>query len=269
MRDLATRREIIVCADANALAVEAADRIIAEAQSAISVRGRFLLVLSGGSTPEATYKLLAQPERKSRIDWSKTWLFFGDERCVPHNDSRSNYRLAANSLLEPLGIAHDHVQAIPTDVGTPATCAAEYERRLRAFFGTKVGCEFPHFDVVLLGLGDDGHTASLFPGKPTLDETSAWVTSSPPGVLPPPVNRVTLTFSVLNAARLAMFLVAGEKKAAIVRAVLEEDVDYRVHPAARVSPVDGDLAWVLDESAASLLNQKPETIAASAPRATR
>ena len=253
MTNKSAQREIVVCHDAESLAEEAAERIIAEAQSAISLRGRFTLVLSGGSTPQRTYQLLAQPARRSKIEWSRTWLFFGDERYVPHDDARSNYRMAVESLLAPIGIAADHVLAIPVDVGTPAQCAAEYERRLQRFFGLLAESGFPHFDLILLGLGDDGHTESLFPGKPALDENKAWVTWSPPGVLPPPVDRVTLTFPVLNAAREVMFLVAGEKKAAVVRELLEGNVDYHVRPAAGVKPADGMLIWMLDEAAANLL----------------
>jgi 6-phosphogluconolactonase len=256
MTNKSPQREIVVCHDAKALAEEAAERIIAEAQSAISVRGRFTLVLSGGSTPQRTYQLLAQPERRSKIDWSKTWLFFGDERCVPFDDPRSNFRMAAEALLKPLRIAADHVLAVPVEGGSPAQCAAEYERRLRKFFGAPAGDGFPHFDSILLGLGDDGHTASLFPGKPALGETEAWVAWSPPSVLPPPVDRVTLTFPVLNAAREVMFLVAGEKKAPVVREILEDRSDDHVHPAVGVKPTDGNLTWLLDEAAAKLLRQK-------------
>jgi 6-phosphogluconolactonase len=256
MTSMATDSEIVVSRDVEALSTEAAERIIAEAQSAISVRGRFTLVLSGGSTPERTYQLLAQPSRRSKIDWSKTWLFFGDERCVPHDDPRSNFRVAAEALLKPLRIAADHVLVVPVEAGSPAQCAAEYERRLRQFFGVPAGGAFPHFDVILLGLGDDGHTASLFPGKPALGETKAWVTWSPPGVLPPPVDRVTLTLPVLNTAREVMFLVAGEEKAPVVREILEDRSDYHVHPATGVKPKDGNLTWLLDETAAKLLRQK-------------
>ncbi len=265
MTSMATEREIVVFRDDVELAEEAADRIIAEAQSAISVRHRFVLVLSGGSTPERTFRLLAEPQRSSRIDWSRTWLFFGDERCVPHDDPRSNYRMAAESLLRPTGIAADHVFDIPTDAGSPADCAAEYQARLQEFFGVPSGGGFPHFDVILLGLGDDGHTASLFPGKPALDETKAWVTWSPPGVLPPPVDRVTLTFPVLNASRDIMFLVSGKKKSPVVREVLEGNSDFHTHPAASVRPKDGNLSWLLDEAAAQLLSEKHGANAAITP----
>jgi 6-phosphogluconolactonase len=251
--------EIVVLNDATALAENAADRIVHAAQAAISERGRFTLALSGGSTPGRLYRLLAQPEWKSRIDWLRTWLFFGDDRCVPYADDRSNYYLANETLLKPAQIDATHVLPIPV-AGTPAQNAAAYEATLRKFFTghdlLPLGSGFPQFDVILLGLGDDGHTASLFPGKPTLDETKGWVTWSPPGVLPPPVDRVTFTFPVLNAARAAMFFVSGAGKAEMVHEVLDDPPDRHKHPSSGVQPTNGKLIWLLDASAASLLNRK-------------
>jgi 6-phosphogluconolactonase len=257
--------EIVVRSDAAALAADAAERIIAAAKAAIAARGRFTLVLSGGSTPERTYKLLGQDAHGKQIDWSRTWLFFGDERCVPHDDPRSNYHLANESLLKPAGIGADRVVAIPTDSRSPAQSAAEYEAILRKFLDSKEakppasggsGGEFPAFDMILLGLGDDGHTASLFPGKPTLDEQVLWVTSSPPGILPPPVDRVTFTFPLINAARQVMFLVSGAAKATIVHEVLDNSPDVHKHPSSGVQPNHGKLIWLLDEPAASSLQRK-------------
>ncbi len=249
------QREIAVIRDPDALAAEAAHQIVTAAQAAIAERGRFTLVLSGGSTPERTYKLLAQPEWKSRIDWSRTWLFFGDERCVPHHDPRSNFHLASESLLKPGQVAADRVIAVRTNLGTPAQCATDYESQLKKFFANNSN-EPPQFDLILLGLGDDGHTASLFPGKPALGESKAWVTSSTPGVLPPPVDRVTLTFPVLNAARKALFLVSGSGKATIVREVLEQPCDIQKHPSCAVQPQSGLLTWLLDATAASQLTHQ-------------
>ncbi|MCC7085642.1 MAG: 6-phosphogluconolactonase [Pirellulales bacterium] len=248
----AQQREIVMVADADALAAEAARRIVVAANSAIAARGRFSMALSGGSTPERTYKLLAQPDWRSRIDWMRTWLFFGDERCVPHNDSRSNYHLARESLLKPAKIAADRVEAVRTDLATPALCAADYELRLKRLF-EEPNRQPARLDLILLGLGDDGHTASLFPGKPSLAETKAWVTWSPPGVLPPPVDRVTLTFPVINSAREAMFLVSGARKATIVHEVLKGRSDIEKLPSMGVRPINGKLVWLLDKPAASKL----------------
>jgi 6-phosphogluconolactonase len=255
--------EIEVCDNATVLAALAADRIVAAAQSAITQRGRFTLVLSGGSTPERTYRLLGQDPRRELIDWSRTWFFFGDERCVPPDDPRSNFNLANEALLKPARIAPDHVFAVPMDNRSPAESAAAYEATLRTFFNlpappthSSSPRNLPAFDLILLGLGDDGHTASLFPGKPTLDEKNAWVTWSPPGVLPPPVDRVTFTFPLINAAQEAMILISGEAKAAIVHDVLDSPPNVHKHPASGVRPVTGKLTWLLDEPAAKLLTCK-------------
>ncbi|HZZ27356.1 MAG TPA: 6-phosphogluconolactonase [Pirellulales bacterium] len=248
--------EVLISTDATRLAAKAAELIAVAAKSAIARNNRFTLVLSGGSTPERTYKLLPQAEAHSQIDWSRTWLFFGDERCVPHDDSRSNYRLAADSLLQPARIDPQHVLPINTAVGTPAECAESYAASLRQFFGYNSpgtdAVSFPSFDLILLGLGDDGHTASLFPGKPSLDDKTHWVTWSPPGVLPPPVDRVTFTFPLINAARQVMFLVSGDSKAKIVQDVIEGPADPKRFPSSGVKPIQS-LTWLLDEPAARLL----------------
>jgi 6-phosphogluconolactonase len=263
----AGRVEMVVASDAAALATDAADRIVAAAAAAITARGRFTLALSGGSTPERTYRLLGQNPRRSQIDWSRTWLFFGDERCVPPEDPRSNYHLAAESLIKPADIQPDHVFAVPVGSRTPEQSAVEYQSILEKFFGGADSKQprssptgLPAFDLNLLGLGDDGHTASLFPGKATLDEQKLWVTWSTPGVLPPPVNRVTFTFPLINAARKVMFLVAGEKKAQIVHEVLDNPPDAHQHPATGVRPNNGNLVWMLDEAAAKLLNRQPAPV---------
>jgi 6-phosphogluconolactonase len=237
-----------ICPDADHLAVEAADRIIQAAGDAVRQRGRFMLALTGGSTPEKTYALLAQPERVRQIDWSRTFLFWGDERYVPHDDPRSNYNMAKRSLLKPAAIAAERTFPIPTDTDSPATAATAYTDTLRKVFGG----ELPRFDLLLLGMGDDGHIASLFPGKPTLHENKAWATWSPPGVLPPPVDRVTLTFPVLNAARQVMFMVAGAAKARTLSEVLKGPTTVDQHPAVGVRPTDGSLLWLVDKAAAAL-----------------
>jgi 6-phosphogluconolactonase len=251
----AGQTEIVVCPDAAALAVHAADRIVAAATSAISHSGRFTLVLSGGSTPERTYTLLAQSPRRQQIDWSRTWLFFGDERFVPHDDPRSNYHMAEQSLLKPAAIDPAHVLAISTNFETPGQCASQYESWLRKFFNHDADKALPEFDLALLGLGDDGHTASLFPGKPSLDEQRAWVTWSTPGTLPPPVDRITFTFPSINAAREVMFLVSGAAKAEVLYKILEIAPNVHKHPASGVRPA-GKLIWLIDEPAAKLLNRK-------------
>jgi 6-phosphogluconolactonase len=247
---------IRICPDADQLAVAAADHILQAADEAIRQRGRFMLALTGGSTPERTYALLAKPDRAARIDWSRTYLFWSDERFVPHDDPRSNYNMARRSLLMPAAIPADRIFSIPTDTASPSASALAYSETLRLVFGS-TGAELPRFDLLLLGMGDDGHVASLFPGMPSLHETRAWVTWSPPGTLPPPVDRVTLTFPVLNAARHTLFLVAGHAKAAALRDVLEGPTTVEQRPAIGVRPTDGTLLWLVDRAAASALKAQP------------
>lgn len=249
---MTAQTERVIC-PADQLAARAADRIIASAAAAIRSRGRFTLALSGGSTPEKTYGLLASPERSTRLDWSKIYLFFGDDRFVPHDDPRSNCEMATRSLLSKAPIEDDHVFRIPTNLASPDEAAKQYAQTLATFFGVPVDGPPPAFDLILLGLGDDGHTASLFPGKPAIEEKKAWLAASPPGVLPPPVDRVTFTFPVLNAAREALFLVGGAGKAMVVKSVLEGGATIDKAPAAGVRPVNGKLTWMLDEAAAAQL----------------
>jgi 6-phosphogluconolactonase len=246
-------REIRIAKNADELAALAADLIGSAATTAVAQRGRFTLVLAGGRTPEKAYSLLLAAPAAAPVPWSKTYFFFGDERFVPHDDPRSNYAMARDALLARAPIVADHVLPMPTDLVAPADCAVAYANDLARFFGAPLSGAPPAFDLVLLGLGDDGHTASLFPGAAALAEQRAWVTSSPPGVLPPPVDRVTLTFPVLNAARHVVFLVSGANKAAPVRDVLGGNAAIAQRPAAGVQPKDGRLTWLLDEAAAELL----------------
>jgi 6-phosphogluconolactonase len=244
-----------VCEDAEKLAEQAAEMIREAAADSIQQRGRFTLVLAGGSTPEKTYTLLAKPDEVAKVDWGRTYLFFGDERLVPHDDPRSNFGMAQRALLAHVPVPPGQVFPIPTDKGTAAECAASYADTLSRVFQVPAGA-FPTFDLILLGLGDDGHTASLFPGRSALTVADAWVTSSLPGVLPPPVERVTMTFPVLNAARQVAFLVSGDKKAAVLQEVLEGGATLEKYPAAGVRPANGTLTWLMDRAAARLLSAR-------------
>lgn len=216
------------------------------AGQAIAQNGRFVAALAGGSTPRGLYLLLGTPAWRSRVDWSRTHVFWGDERMVPPNDPNSNYLLAQDTLLAHVPIRSGQVHRIPTEVGDPAAVAATYEAGLRDFFDLAAH-EWPHFDLVLLGLGPDGHVASLFPGSPTLDETERLVVASSPGHVLPAIDRVTLTLPVLNAARAVAFLVSGSGKASVLRRTLAGKPDL---PAARVNPAGGVLRWFVDEAAA-------------------
>src|SRR5262245_33565167 len=212
---------IVVVRGPEEMAAAAADLILAAAGEAIQGRGRFNIALAGGSTPESAYGLLTQPPRRDRANWSRWHVFFGDDRFVPHDDSRSNYAMAKRSLFDHVPIPAGQIHAIPTDQPTPGLAAAAYARTLADAFDVNVTGPPPRFDLILLGMGDDGHTASLFPGKMALNESGAWVTWCPPGSLPPPVDRVTFTFPTINAARRVLFLVGGAKKAEVLREVLE------------------------------------------------
>ena len=251
------QRILEVCGDADALAVTAAGLLIRAARDAVRERGRFTLVLAGGSTPERAYSLLAGPERSGAIDWSRVFFFFGDERFVPPGDPASNYGLAQRSLLSRVPLASTQVFPIPTAEPSAADAADAYSRDLSRFFEQAPDSRpLPRFDLVLLGLGEDGHTASLFPGKPAVGVDDRWATWSPPGVLPPAVDRVTMTFPLLNAARHVVFLVAGENKANVLKEVLEEHPGRERYPAAGIAPVEGSLTWLVDARAACRLSPR-------------
>jgi len=246
---------LIICPDADSLAARAAELIVESAREAIGQRGRFTFVLSGGSTPEKTYRHLASPKIASTVDWSKTFIFVGDERFVPFDNADSNFGMFRRSLLAGVPVSKENVFPMPTDCSSADQAARQYATTLAHFFGQAAGTSPPpSFDMLLLGLGDDGHVASLFPGKPSLAVNDAWVTSSAPGTLPPPVERVTFTFPLLNSARQVMFLVAGEKKAQAVRKILEENPAVSEAPAVGVRPDSGVLTWLVDEAAAKLLS---------------
>ena len=250
-----TEPEIVVLPNADALAAEAADRFIRLAREALAERSRFTVALSGGSTPEKLYALLAAPDRRDRVAWDKVFFFVGDERFVPQDDERSNFGSARRALLEPIHVPRSNWFPTPTPptVTDLSEAADQYTETLSAFFQTLCLEKPPVFDLVLLGLGDDGHTASLFPGKPALDIHAAWVVGTPPGTLPPPVDRLTLTFPVINAARVALFLAAGEKKADALEAVLKNGALPATHPAAGIRPVHGTVTYLLDQAAAAKL----------------
>jgi ribulose-phosphate 3-epimerase len=263
------RPNVIIFKTPHRLAESAVELIVRTGREAIDQRGRFLLVLAGGSTPEKTYELLAEPQRASALDWTKTYVFFDDERLVPPDDPRSNYRMARRTLLERVPLPASQVFPIATAGMTAAQAAAAYVTQLARFFPEATGPSLPRFDLILLGLGEDGHTASLFPGAAALQVQDAWVAGTPPGRLPPPVDRVTLTYPVLNAARQVAFLVAGQGKASVVRAVIEGEkgdcpplcdplCDWRRYPAAGIRPTDGTLTWLLDEAAARELSAVQE-----------
>ena len=225
------------------LLAEAAARLFVErAQRAIGGSGRFAVALAGGSTPQRAYELLADMYRDD-LDWDRVHVFFGDERGVPPDHEDSNYHMANEALLSrvPVGSVHRMRGELP-----PPEAAADYERELRGFFGGP-----PVFDVVMLGIGEDGHTASLFPRTRALDVTDRLAVENPVEKLG--TTRITLTVPAINASRHAVFLVGGEEKAEALREILEGDADPHDYPAKLIQPA-GDATWMTDRPAAQLLS---------------
>lgn len=238
---------IRILPDQPALAETAARHIVESARTAIDSRGRFSLALSGGSTPRPVHQRLTEPPFNTAIDWSRVYIFFGDERCVPPDDPRSNYRMARDTLLDLLPIPPDNVHRMRGELD-PQVAADDYAAELTRFFGG----EALRLDLVLLGMGDNGHTASLFPGLTAVRETQRPVVAE----YVPEVQmwRITLTPMVLNLAREAVFLVAGEDKADMLRRVLEEPYNPVALPAQVVRPLEGDVVWLVDAAAARHLS---------------
>jgi 6-phosphogluconolactonase len=221
----------------------AAREFAAKAEEAIEERGRFAVVLAGGSTPKAMYGILAR-NYADHIAWSKVHVFFGDERTVPPDHEDSNYRMTSEALLDHVlvGSVHRIKCELPPD-----EAASAYEEELRKFFGAE---ELPRFDLILLGIGRDGHTASLFPETSALEGHDRWVVANPVPKLD--TTRITLTVPVINAARTVVFLVAGEDKAGALKEILKGDADPREYPARLVRPPGGP-EWMLDRAAAKLI----------------
>jgi len=239
--------EVRIAEDAQELAQEAADLFVWLGQQAVAASGRFRVVLSGGTTPKLLYAMLVSPAFSGQLEWPRVEFYFGDERCVPPDHPDSNFRMADETLLRPLKIAPERIFRMRGEADDPDEAAREYETVLRTQFGVPAP-GWPSFDLILLGLGEDGHTASLFPGAPALEERARLVVASraPGGVK----NRLTLTVPAMNQARVVLFLVSGIIKAAAVHAVIEDRETGRV-PAKLIRPVSGRVIWILDRAAAS------------------
>jgi 6-phosphogluconolactonase len=220
----------------------AAELVMEQSKKAIEARGRFSLVLSGGSTPRRTYELLATKTFRTSIEWDKVHIFWGDERCVPPDDPRSNERMARETFLDHVSIPQEQIHPIRCG-SSPQQSAQAYESTLKAFFGD----HDPSFDTVLLGLGVDGHTASLFPGSPALKENKRWVVATHSGN--EDFERVTLTPVLINRAMNVVFLVAGKEKARILREVTEDAAVGDPLPARLIRPAGGQLVWLVDKQA--------------------
>jgi 6-phosphogluconolactonase len=240
--------DIRVYRDSQACAEAAAEFVLEVGKEAVRANGRFLIALSGGTTPETLYRTLTAPAFADRFDWSRTIFFFGDERCVPPNDPRSNYALAKKTLFTPLNIMPSQVYRMAGESSDPQAAAFEYEQQLRLATKTASSAQ-SSLDLVLLGLGEDGHTASLFPGASILRDHQRVIAATQSPKDPP--NRLTMTLAAINRASVILFLVTGAGKAGVVRAILDPRTEAeRQLPAAMVSPEEGRLIWFLDQSAA-------------------
>jgi 6-phosphogluconolactonase len=243
---IGTPPQIRVFRDLEALSLAAAELVSLIAEGSVERKGRFSVALSGGTTPRRLYSLLGAAPFRERIIWKKVHLFWADERCVPAHHTESNYRLVADTLLRRVDVPKGQVHRIRGEA-EPERAAREYEEDIRRFFGPE---PVPVFDLVLLGAGEDGHTASLLPGSPALRETKRLVV--PVHREPPSPSRVTLTLPVLNHASHVLFLASGHAKAAVVHEIVE-DGNPKQYPAGLVRPVNGTVTWMIDREAAGLL----------------
>jgi 6-phosphogluconolactonase len=237
--------------DDEALSKAAAEIFVDLATLAVSTRGRFLVVLSGGSTPSGLYCLLAKEPYRQKVNWDRTFIFWGDERCVPPDNEGSNYRQAYEALLRHVPILDENIQRIQGEL-EPMGAANGYAQILKNFAAPNL--DWPRFDLVLLGMGTDGHTASLFPGSPVeVASPTLAVTAKYQGR---PAQRVTLTPPVFNSARTVLFLVTGEDKAETLRLVLSDGYQPEQYPAQRIRPAVGQVIWLVDDVAGSKLQYK-------------
>jgi 6-phosphogluconolactonase len=241
-----TTYEFLIFADAAELAREAARRFAELAVAFTSEAGRFTVALSGGSTPKAMFQILAEKPFADSLPWRSIYFFWGDERCVPHDHAESNYRMANETLLSKVPVPRENIFRIPAEDEDHERAAAIYSESLQTFFAE----EQPGFDLVFLGMGPDGHTASLFPGTTALcagggaaanyvDKLQSW--------------RITLTADAINRARNVIFLVAGADKAPALKEVIEGPRNPKQYPSQLIMPSHGALLWMVDEAAAKLL----------------
>jgi 6-phosphogluconolactonase len=230
------------------LSEAAADWITAAIEKKLSTGDRFTLALSGGSTPQKLHALLASDAYRERIDWSRLHIFWGDERFVPIDDDRSNAKMAFDILLDAVSVPMEQIHVMRTDID-PSLAAFEYEKILHHYFDDTE----TSFDLVLLGMGDDAHTLSLFPGSPAVTETESWVTAF--FLESQDMFRVTLTSTIVNRASAIAFLTTGKNKAHALHEVLEGNYDPAHYPSQLIKPSNGELHWFVDKEAASALKK--------------
>ena len=243
----ATKVTILVSRSSDQAYTDAAEFILRSAEQAIANRGTFTIALSGGSTPKRLYELLASPSWRDRIPWSKIDFFWGDERYVPPTDSSSNYRMTNEAMLEKVNVPAGRIHRVPTELEPPETAAESYENEIKRVLPTS-GSAVPEFDLVLLGLGTNGHVASLFPFQPALHEKSKLVISE--YIEEVKMTRISLTFPVINSAKDILFLSLGPDKASVIQEVLTGKPDPERLPAQYVQAEHGKATWLLDPPAA-------------------
>ena len=245
--------------DAEQLNRFAAEKFVEIANEAIANNGSFAVALAGGSTPKSLYRLLASDAFKNKTDWSKVFFFFGDERNVAPFDAESNFRMANENLFQPLKITDEKIFRWQTEIKDTEEIAAKYDAAINEFFNLRKSptaqasvSRRPRFDLILLGMGEDGHTASLFPFSQALSETKKIAVGNRVEKLD--TTRLTLTFPIINQAANVFFLVKGADKAETLRTVLQGEFQPEKFPSQNVKPVDGNLFWLVDREAARLLN---------------
>jgi len=243
--------QILINPTLDALMQTAATGIADAARTAIAAHGTFSIALSGGSTPRTLYELLATPAMAGDIAWEHVHVFWGDERHAGPNDAESNYRMAREALLDKVALPPANIHRIPAELPDPETVAVAYADDLRRAFNLEPG-EFPRLDLILLGMGDDGHTASLFPHSAALQERTRLVLANPVPKLD--TTRITLSVPTINNAARIWFLITGGSKAAVLKAVLEGPEQPDTYPSQLISPVDGELVLLLDTMAAAALS---------------
>ena len=248
MKANSNKRIVLQWKGAEALSIAAAHLFIETCNRCIAAKGKFVVALSGGNTPKRLYQLLATPEFSKNIEWNKVFIFCGDERFVPHTDADSNYRMVKENLLDYITIPQKNIFSIPTE-GKAKDCAKQYEQTIHSFFGK----EKIVFDCVLLGIGNDGHTASLFPGTDILKEKNklikeVWVEDKE-------IWRISFTLPLINNSKQVIFLVAGKDKAEVVAKILRGKKEKPLLPSQLVKSKKGIVYWMMDDEAASLLEK--------------
>ncbi len=249
--DVADQPMIEVLPDASRLIARAYEYVVPQLQQAILTHGQATIALSGGSTPKPLYERLAAAD----LDWQKIHIFWGDERYVPSDHADSNYRMARLAWLDRVDLPPPNIHPMPTSVADPEVAAQQAEQELRQFFQLTAQ-EFPRFDVMLLGMGDDGHTASLFPGTAALDVHDRWVTVGNKSGEP----RLTLTVPVINHATLILFVVAGANKQTALGQIFAAEADAQQYPSRLIQSSENNLVWLLDQAAAAGIPNNIETI---------